>query len=290
MTNQTKYGLLQFRKQYATEYQCLKAVFEANHSYQCSCGGEYTPLYGRRQFQCSKCRFQIAPTAGTIFQKSDTPLTLWFFAIFLFSNAKSGYSAKQLQRDLGVTYKTAWRMLKLIRQALPEDNDFLSGIVETDTAYMGGRHNAGKNNQNLSDAIAAKSVVMGAVERGGNVRVKVSPDAKARSIYRFLDQNVNPITSTLMTDKSRSYLNAAKNYNRFSVDHSKKEYVRGKVYVNTMDAFWSHVKRSICGTHKVVSKKYLQSYLDGFAFHYNMRRSDIERFSALLGTLMRVSG
>jgi len=178
-------------------------------------------------------------------------------------------------------------MLFLIRKRLPQDHNFLSGIVETDAAYFGGRHPAGKNNERLSESFAAKSKVLGAVERGGRVRVRTSPDTKAKSIYRFLDRNVNPITSTLMTDKSRSYINAAKGYNRYSVNHRKKEYVRGDVYVNTMDAFWSHVKRSVSGTYKVVSKKHLQSYLDGFAFHYNNRYNDKKRFFVLLGSLLQ---
>jgi transposase len=97
---------------------------------------------------------------------------------------------------------------------------------------------------------------------------------------------VNPITTRLMTDKSQSYINAAKGYARETVDHSRKEYLRGNVYVNTMDSFWAHVKRSVTGTNKVISKKYLQSYLDGFVFHYNNRHSDNERFSSLLGALL----
>lgn len=287
--NHKRYGIFELEKDFGTEKQCLKFIFESLHSYTCSCGGRYSLLRGRRQYQCSKCKLQVAPTAGTIFHKSHTPITKWFFAIFLFANAKSGISAKQLQRNLNITYRTAWRMLMHIRTSLPADTDFLGGVVETDTAYFGGRHPAGKNNENLSESFAAKSVLLGAVERGGRVRVRVSPDAKAKSIYRFLDRNVNPITSTLMTDKSNSYVNAAKGYSRYAVDHHKKEYVRGNVSVNTIDAFWAHVKRSVSGTHKVVSKKHLQSYLDGFAFHYNNRHNDRERFSALLGGLLQRS-
>ena len=284
MHNGKRYGIFEFEKDFGTEKQCLKLIFESLHNYGCSCGGTYKLLGGRRQYQCSKCRLKISPTAGTIFHKSHAPITKWFLAIFLFANAKSGLSANQLQRNLNITYKAAWRMLFLIRKGLPQGNNFLSGVVETDAAYFGGRHPAGKNNERLSESFAAKSVVLGAVERGGKVKLKVSPNARARSIYRFLDRNVNPITSTLMTDKSNSYIRAP--YTRYAVNHRKKEYVRGNVYVNTMDAFWSHVKRSVSGTHKVVSKKHLQSYLDGFAFHYNNRRSDRERFFALLGSVL----
>jgi len=245
-------------------------------------------LAGRRQYQCSKCRHQIAPTAGTIFHKSDTPLTLWFHAIFVFSNAKSGVSSKELQRQLGVTYKTAWRILTLIRKALPQDKKgFLSGNVEMDEAYFGGKGFGGKDSKNQREVMRNKSVVIGAVERGGNVRAKVSPDATARSIWRFLDRNVNPITTRLLTDGSNRYGNASKKYQRESVNHGRKEYVRGDVHVNRIENFWAHVKRSVSGTHKVISKKHLQSYLDGFVFHYNNRHSDSERFSSLIGALLR---
>ena len=102
-----KYGLKQLRKDFPTERACLEFIFETLHSYECACGGEYVAREGRKQYQCSKCRFHIAPTANTLFHKSDTPLTLWFHALWVFSNAKSGVSAKEMERQLAVTYKTA---------------------------------------------------------------------------------------------------------------------------------------------------------------------------------------
>ena len=287
MTNKNKYGLLQFRKEFGTEKQCLKMIFEASHSYECSCGGSYTPLESRRQYQCSKCRFQIAPTANTIFHKSDTPLTLWFYAIFIFSTAKSGLSAKQLQRQLGVTYKTAWRMLTFIRKAIPQSESKLKGDVEMDSGFMGGHGNAGKDNKDLGKVMKGKSVVMAAVERGGKIRAKVTFDNTAWSIQTFLQKNVDT-TARLITDASHSYITPAKEYKRETINH-KKEYVRGDIHINTIETFWSHVKRSVKGTHKAISKKYLQSYLDGFVFHYNNRHSDKERFSSLLGALLLAS-
>lgn len=119
-----------------TEESVLDFIFDTQHSRQCSCGGSYSLKMGRRQYQCSKCRFQIAPTANTLFHKSDTPLTLWLKAILTFSNAKSGISAKEMERQIEVTYKTAWRMLHLIRKALGQSGK-LQGDVEMDTAYFG---------------------------------------------------------------------------------------------------------------------------------------------------------
>lgn len=285
MTRENKYGLQDFKKQFPTEDACLDYLFANTHTNECSCGGTYKRVIGRKQYQCSKCRFQIAPTSGTIFHKSDTPLSLWFHAIFVFSNAKSGISAKEMERQLGVTYKTAWRMLKLIREALGQGNDKLDGDVEMDSAYFGGKGDAGKNNKNLSQVIAKKSVVIGAVERGGNMKAIVSPNNGAMAHGAFLEMHVNT-TARLLTDSTKVLHKVAKGYDRHMVDHHKFEYVRGDIHINNVESFWAHTKRSIKGTHKVISKKYLQTYLDGFVFHYNNRYSDKQRFSALFGAIL----
>ncbi len=289
MAKDMKYSIRDLKREFPTDEVCTEFLFDALHTRECSCGGKYALIKGRRQLQCSKCRFQIAPTAGTIFHKSPTPLTLWFHAIFVFSNAKSGISAKELERQLGVTYKCAWRMLSLIRKALAQGDDKLSGDVETDSAFFGGRFKSGKNNERQKEAVAAKSLVMGAVERGGDLRVKVVHDMTAKTHGDFLSQNVEMEGTRLMTDSTNRLDKVALGYNRHAVDHHKGEYVRGDVYINTIEGFWGHVKRSITGTHKVISKKHLQSYLDGFVFLYNNRHNDNERFGLLLGTLLRAS-
>jgi hypothetical protein len=165
MAKETKYSIRDLKRDFPTDEACLDLVFDTLHSRDCSCGGTYKQIKGRKQYQCSKCRFQIAPASTTIFHKSDTPLSSWFHAIFIFSNAKSGISAKELERQLGVTYKCAWRILSLIRLALKQDTTKLKGDVEIDTGYFGGRHYAGKNNEKLGEAMAKKSVVTIAVER-----------------------------------------------------------------------------------------------------------------------------
>lgn len=282
----SKYGLKQLRKDFPNDKACLQFAFDTLHSAECSCGGTYAPVKGRKQFYCSKCRFQIAPLSGTIFHKSDTPLTLWWHALWVFSNAKSGVSAKEMERQLAVTYKTAWRMLSLIRKALKQDGK-LSGTVEMDTAYFGGRYKSGKYNEKQKEAIAAKSVVMGAIERGGKARLMIVPDSTAKTHGDFLAEVVEPHGTRLMTDKTNRLDKVALGFNRLTVDHSKGEYARGDVYANTIDAFWSHIKRSITGTHKVVSKKHLQEYLDAFVFHRNNGDSDKQRFFALLQIVMQ---
>ena len=281
-----KYGLKQFRKDFPTERACLDFIFETLHTPECACGGSYALRDGRRQYQCSKCRFHIAPTANTLFHKSDTPLTLWFHALWVFSNAKSGVSAKEMERQLAVTYKTAWRMLHLIRKALKQEGK-LKGDVEMDTAYFSGHFKSGKYNEKQKEAIAAKAVVMGAVQRGGNARLSIVPDAKAKTHGDFLNATIDPEGTRLLTDATRVLEKVAVGFNRHTVNHNIGEYVRGDVHANTIDAFWSHIKRSISGTHKVVSKKHLQEYLDAFVFLRNNRDNDKTRFFALLSTVLQ---
>ena len=285
---ENRYGIKSLEKDFTTDEDCLEFIFDAQHSRKCSCGGSYSLKAGRRQFQCSKCRFQIAPTAYTLFHKSDTPLTLWFKAILTFSNAKSGISAKEMERQLEVTYKTAWRILHLIRKALEQDGK-LSGDVEMDSAFFGGRFKSGKDNARQKEAIAAKTVVMGAVQRGGKARLLIVPDNKAKTHGDFLNEMIDPEGTRLLTDKTNRLDKVAVGFNRHSVDHGRGEYVRGDVHANTIEGFWSHIKRSITGTHKVVSRKYLQEYLNAFVFHRNNRYSDKERFWLLLGILITPS-
>lgn len=285
--NNKKFGITSLRRQFPNEDACLDFIFDTLHTKECTCGGTYKRKPGRKQYQCSKCRHQIAPTAGTIFHKSDTPLTLWFHAIMVFSNAKSGISAKTMERDLEITYKTAWRMLKLIREALKQSEDVLKGDVEMDAGYFGGRRYAGKNNEGQSKAIKAKAVVLAAKQRGGQIRAAVVPDATAQTHKNFLWQNVSTKDTRLITDATLVLDKVALGYDRHMVDHHRGEYVRGDIHVNSIETFWAHVKRSIKGTHKVVSKKHLQSYLDGFVFHANSPRTDKERFYALLGAVLQ---
>lgn len=225
---------------------------------------------------------------GTIFQKSSTPLTLWFKAILAFSNAKSGMSAKYMQRELEVTYKCAYRILSQIRKALAQDNTKLRGDVEVDTGYFGGKGYGGEYNKNASDVMFKKSVVIVAVERGGRIKAEVVNGAGLPAMKDFLDRNIETKATSLMTDSSSLYKNATKAYDRHAVDHHKKEYVRGDIHINTVETFFSHLKRSIKGTFKSVSKAHLQAYLDAFVFHYNNRHSDKQRFALLLGNLLHV--
>lgn len=293
-----KYSIKNLKVDFPNDEACLNHLFDKLHSRKCSCGGEYHQLFktgdkgqiiGRRQFQCSKCRYQIAPTAGTMFEKSVTPLTSWFHAIFIFSNAKSGISAKEMERQLGVTYKTAWRILSLIRKSLKQNNTKLKGVVEMDEGHFGGKGNAGENNKDLGKVMKKKSAVIAAMQRGGEMKAKVIPNIGAGYVWGFMNENIDPQGTELMTDSASRYKGVATGYSHFMVNHSQLEFVRGNVHVNHIESFWAHLKRSIKGTYKVISKKHLQDYLDAFVWHYNNRHSDRLRFDALLGRIVRLT-
>src|SRR3989344_4082909 len=258
-----KYGIPSLKRDFPTHEACLEYIFDLHHSRKCSCGGTYSLMRDSdrliRKFQCSKCRFQISPTAGTIFHKSSTPLTLWFHAILVFSNAKSGISSQQMQRNLEVTYKCAYRILGRIRKSLKQDNIKLRGDVEIDTGYFGGKGNAGRNNEQLSRVMAKKSVVIVAIERGGRVRAEIVPDSTSNTMASFIKRNVQSKTTIVLTDSSKTYMKSDKTHDRYSVDHHKGEYVREDIHINTVETFFSHLKTSIKGTHKVISRQHLQS-------------------------------
>lgn len=282
MAKADKYTISDLQRDFPTDDVALEFIFNTLHSKECSCGGTYKKISKRKQYQCSKCRFQIAPTAGTIFHKSDTPLTVWFYALFVFSNAKSGISAKELERQIGVTYKCAYRMLKQIREALSQDSDKLDGDVEMDTGFIGGK--SATKGKGSAKAHAHKNSVMTAIERGGRMKAMVMPSIGKEAHVAFLNQNVAK-TARLLTDGAPVYKNAG--YQNEQVIHSKKEYARGDVHINTVESFFGHVKRSINGTFKTVSGEQLQAYLDSFVFHYNNRHSDTDRFVVLIGAVLR---
>lgn len=191
-----------------------------------------------------------------------------------------------MQRNLEVTYKCAYRILRIIRNMLKQDNVKLKGDVEIDTGYFGGKGYAGKNNEQLSRVMAKKAVVIVAIERGGRVKAEIVSNASSATMTSFIQRNIETKLTSTLTDSSNVYMKSDATHDRYAVDHRKGEYVRGDVHINTVETFFAHLKTSIKGTYKVISKQHLQSYLDGFVFHYNNRYSDKERFSSLIRMLL----
>lgn len=270
-----RYTFKQFREEYPDDQACLVAVLENRYGDTCPrcgvIGVKWHPITGRKGFVCSECDKHIYPLADTIFRKSETSLWNWFYVIFQFSTSKNGVSAKKIERDLGVTYKTAWRMCKQVRLLMESDNDPLGGsgdVVEVDETYIGGR-------RKLAHKFDNKSIVFGAVERDGRALAVKVRTAGARVLLPLIEGNVVQGTH-IHSDELRAYKTLGRRgYSHTTVNHSKLEYVRGNSYTNTIEGFWSQLKRSIDGTHHAVSPKYLQSYVDEFTFRYNHRLQPI---------------
>lgn len=263
-----RYTFKDFKEEYPDDQACLLSVLVNRYSSTCPrcgvTGVKFHPITGRQGFVCSECDKHIYPLADTIFRKSTTSLWNWFYAIYLFSVAKNGVSAKELERHLGVTYKTAWRMCKQIRLLMQQDNDKLSGTVEVDETYIGGKANLHNKYQN-------KTGVYGVTERGGQAKAVVAyGGVNATTAIPFLRGNVE-LGSKVMSDESRIYNRVKRDYTHAFVTHSKEQYVRGEVHTNSIEGFWGNMKNAISGTYHCVSPKYLQSYVNEFIFRYNYR-------------------
>jgi transposase len=250
---------------------------------KCGKASKFHRIAGRSAYGCQYCGHQVYPTAGTIFHKSSTNLTLWFWAIFLMSSTRCGISAKQLEREIGVTYKTALRMFRQIREMLDQDETPLAGSVEADETYVGGKPREWPK-RTRAEHLARKVPVFGAVERGGRVVVKVMPDSQLRSVRGNLFRYVVP-TSTLYTDEAKHYTGLEmwltyKDHHRIA--HYTRVYVDGDVHTQTIDGFFAGIKNAIRGVHHGVSQRHLQGYLNEHVFRYNNRESATPMFWLIL--------
>lgn len=274
-----------------TNDDCLERIFrirhkDSTHCPKCNNKFSYYKLTGLKVYSCAYCRHKISPTAGTIFHKSSTPLRDWFYAIYLFTVSKNGVSGKYLERQLGVTYKTAWRIANRIRKLFSENIDLLSNIVEMDETYYGGKeknkHRVKRTPNAQGRSIKTKIPIIGAVERKGSIIAKIIPNTKKSNIQYFTVENIKPSTK-IKTDEYTPYKSLVRlGYKHDIVEHSRGEYVKEDTYTNTLEGFWSQLKRSINGTHHSVSPKYLQAYIDEFAYRYNRRNSKSPIFLGLL--------
>jgi transposase len=233
---------------------------------------------------CTGCGHHLSVTAGTIFKGSSTSLHLWFYAMFLMASTRCGISAKQLERELGVTYKTAWRMFNKIRNELMADDDEpLTGDVEIDETGVHGRPRGPKMTKKEAAAWRERQVsVLGMVERGGRLKLRVIESRRGEPLSGAVRANVNP-SSIIFTDDWMAYKPLGAKYAGHSViNHSGGVYVRGDVYTNTIEGCFGNLKTGMRGAYKKVSRKWLQSYLDEYAWRYNARREQGAMFEQLL--------
>jgi transposase-like protein len=244
---------------------------------------------GRPSYDCTACGKHISVTAGTIFHKSSTSLQLWFYGMYLMSSTRCGISAKQLERELGVTYKTAWRMFKMIRtELMAQDDGPLSGEVEADETLIGGklRNDARRKRDALGISPKRwddmhKPMVFAAVERDGRVRATVISNSSGPTLRGVVRENVAE-GSTLYTDEWGGYRTLDADYAHHTIRHRDRIYVDGSVHTQTVEGFFGLLKNALRGVHHGVSDKWLQGYLNEYAWRYNNRGWRNEMFRQLL--------
>ncbi len=241
-----------------------------------------------KRYKCAKCRKQFSATKGTIFENSTVPLAKWFMAIFILSTHRKGISSVQVARDIGVTQKTAWFMMQRVRNAFKQQSftkEKLTDTVEVDESYLGGKPanmHAKKREALLKKGANSKIAVVGAIQRNGEVRAKHIEKTSYDNIVPFLIKNIHQ-GSKLMTDEHFVYANMDRVFNHQTIKHMIKEYVRGEVHTNTIENFWSVLKRGIYGTYHFISNKHVQNYLEEFAFRFNSRDiTEAQRFDKLV--------
>ncbi len=236
---------------------------------------------------------------GTIFHKTKCDLQKWFVAISLVLNAKKGYSARQLGRDIEVRQATAWSMLHRIRKAMKQDDGLLSGIVEMDETYIGGkpRKEAKKKDDNDDftnsgsggnprGRATKKECVVGMIERGGKVKAKnvEKGTLKAKDLKELVRAGVDVSSTTLITDEYRGYMTMRRIISHLQINHSEA-YANGLVHTNSIESFWAILKRGIVGQFHKVSKKYLNAYIDEFCWRFNNRKNK-NIFNDLVGNML----
>ena len=279
-----KYTIRDLEKQFPTDAACLDWLRDYLYPNGIPCKvcrrvTKHHRVLSRRSYSCDYCGHHIHPTAGTIYHKSSTPLRLWFYAVYLMASTRCGISAKQLQRQLGVTYKTAWRMATQIRKILAEPIPPLTGEVEVDDAYIGGKQSGGKTGRGAP----GKTPVLGIVERKGSVVARSVLNLKGRTVIPIIRGAVPFQGTRVYTDELPVYAQLyGGRYKHATVRHGDKEYARGRVHTNTVEGFWSQVKRSLHGTHHAIRPKYLQGYLNEYVFRWNHGRDLTPMFLTML--------
>lgn len=270
-----KQNVRQFFQQFPDDNTCLEHLFNLKYGQgfecpKCEKSAKWYPLKSQRAYSCQWCGHHIHPTVGTLFESSRTPLQLWFYAIYLFTTTRHGVSAKELQRQLGVTYKTAWRMGHEIRKYMAElDGDEpLDGFVEVDETYIGGK-SKGKRGRGAE----GKTIVVGMMERNGDIITEVVDNVKKNTLQAVVQENVEA-GSHIYTDELRSYNGLVQlGYGHSKVNHGSGEYVSGDTHVNGVEGYWSILKKSLKSTHIHVSRKHMNNYMKEFEFRFNSRQN-----------------
>ncbi len=317
-------NLIEINNEFPTELDCVQHLEKTRWGKKPRCAYCNSITLGKRQkdnrFTCKSCRKTSSVTTGTYLHRTRVPLKTWFYAFAIITDAKKGVSAKQLERNLGVSYPTAWKMYMTIRELMVEDNGKLDGVVEMDETYIGGkpRKNAKmmlsetqkenldlklhdlKSDFNITEGQYKKKYpkvkpkrgrgttkisVVGIVQRDGNVVAEVMENLSARNLKKMVQDNVNENESIIVTDEYSGYNRLSDIIEHVKIDHQKMWSYKG-INTNSIESFWAIIKRGITGQYHQVSPKYLPNYVAEFVFKYNNRHED-DMFETLVENSMK---
>lgn len=289
--NKNRYTIDQFRKDYPDSDACLHKLFMLRYSNlvcpKCDSDNQFKRTKNKKSYYCPCCGFQVYPMAGTFFEKSTTPLTHWFYAIYLQTTTRNGVAAKELERQLNICYKTALRMAHQIKKLMGTGKpDIVTGHVEIDESYFGmkvvnmTRAKRAKMTDENGNFIDNKTGVMGFVSRDGKVRTEVMTDQK--TFKERVKDNVSK-DATIITDAHLGYAGLDIEFFKHEmINHFQGEYKRDEFHTNTIEGFWSQLKRTIKGTHIHCNAEYLQLYADEVACRYMNRHNQAGMFETIL--------
>jgi transposase len=281
-----QYTFKDFQAEYPNDAACLARIMQIQygndetHCPVCDKSMQFHPMTKRRAYACQGCGRHIYPCAGTIFHKSRTKLTVWFFAMYLMTSTRHGVAAKEIERQTGVTYKCAWRIChelrKLMASADANHGGPLSGHIEADETFVGGVAKGGATKR-----MTNKTAVFAMLQREGKIVAGPVPDQSAYTLEGIIEEN-GVTGSTISTDQWRGYNDLRRHYTHETVNHSAKEYVRGIHHVNSLESHWSLFKRAVKGTHVHISGKHAWKYVAEFSYRRNMRHSHWSMFNLLV--------
>lgn len=283
MTDQLPKTLHEAIKYFADEMTCIKFVASLRWENgepicpKCNSTENYF-LKTRKVWKCKDCKKQYSVKVGTIFEGSPIALDKWLMAIWMIANCKNGVSSYEIHREIGITQKSAWFVLHRIRKAM-QDGSFvkLSGEVEADETFVGGlaknMSKARRESKIKGRGSVGKTAVLGILQRQGNVKAKVIADTTKKTLHKEVLENVES-GSNLFTDEWRSYRGLDAEYIHEVINHSISQYVLGNVHTNSIENFWTLLKRTIKGTYVSVEPFHLDNYLNEQTFRFNERKTD----------------
>lgn len=285
-----EFSFKQFLRKYPNSKACLDEILKKKYPDgvvcpKCHQKARFYKLTYSTGYSCEFCRYQLFPLVGTIFAHSTIDLRLWFYAMFLMIKTRSGISAKQLERELGVCYKTAHRMFKQIRTLMDENGEPLTGDIEVDETFIGGKAMNRRYVPNFSEK--AKEIIMGMVQRNGKAYLRHIPTTGKWELLKQIQENINP-NARVITDQFAGYMQLTKfGYKHDFVNH-QETYVLGDIHTQNIEGLWSGLKRGIYGVYRHVSAKYLQQYANEYAWRYNYRSLGDGMFDMLLTQAVQV--